>query len=152
MTWETIEPAASNQRSLPTESLHKHFGGGDTSNRSRRWLSQLLLGALIGATGGCHNLKNQVKALMGSDSTAVSAGAATSGTAPKPGGGGASIMPHAYGSRGSVPILDQTFHLRPDPAERATGPGVRVPHFDWSGHDARLGGGVSDNPRHQRGN
>jgi hypothetical protein len=148
MIGETIEEAVGHKRTLGTESLHTHFEGGDTPNRSRRWLPLLLLGALIGATGGCHNLRNQLKALTGADSTA---GAATSGTAAKPSGGGHSVMPRAYGSRGAVPILDQTFHLRPDPAERAAGPGPRVPHFDWSGHDARLGGGLSDSPRHQRG-
>jgi hypothetical protein len=136
---------------MHTESLHDIMGG-ITSDRSRRWLPHLLLGVLIGTTGGCHNLRSQLKALTGSDSTsAASAGAATSGSAAKPSGGGHSIMPRAYGSKGPVPILDQTFHLRPDPAERAAGPGPRVPRFDWSGHDARLGGGLSDSPRHQRG-
>ena len=122
------------------------------SNRqSRRWLPYLFLGALVGTSGGCHNLRSQLKGMMGSDTTMASAGAASSSTPAKPSGGGPSVMPKAYGSRGPIPVLDQTFRLRPAPAERATGSGPRVPRFDWSGRDARLGGGVNDSPRHQRG-
>jgi hypothetical protein len=122
------------------------------SNRqSRRWLLYLFLGALIGTSGGCHNLRSQLKGMMGSDGTVASAGPTSSSPSAKPSGGGRAVMPKAYGSRGPIPILDQTFRLRPDPAERATGSGPRVPRFDWSSHDARLGGGVSDSPRHQRG-
>jgi|SRR5690242_1547710 len=125
--------------------------GGFTSYQpSQRWLRALVLAALIGTSGGCHNLRNQLKALTGSDSMAGASGAASTGTA-KPSGGGPSIMPKAYGSRGPTPILDQTFKPRRDPAERTPGPAPRVPHFDWSGHDARLGGGTGDSPRHQRG-
>lgn len=109
-----------------------------------------MLAALIGTSGGCHNLKNQLKALTGSDSTAGASAGASSGAA-KPSGGGPSIMPKAYGSRGPTPILDQTFKAPRNSAERNPGPGPRVPHFDWSGHDARLGGGTADIPRHQRG-
>jgi hypothetical protein len=107
---------------------------------------------LIGATAGCHNLRNQVKAMIGSDSTgAASAGAAASGSAAKPSSGGHAVMPRAYGSRPPTGILGQTFHLRPDPAERNPGPGPKVPRFDWGGHDGRLGGGLTDSPRHVRG-
>lgn len=129
----------------------KHPDGGFTPcHRSQRWLRPLMLVALIGTSVGCHNLRNQLKAMTGGDSTAASAGASSSGPA-KPSGGGPSIMPKAYGSRGPIPVLDQTFKAPRDPAERNPGPGPRVPRFDWSGHDARLGGGVGDSPRHQRG-
>jgi len=60
-------------------------------------------------------------------------------------------MPHAYGSKGPTPILDQTFRQRREPAEQNPGAGPRVPRFDWSGHDARVGSGLSESPRHQRG-
>jgi hypothetical protein len=122
--------------------------GGPTSHHPRPcWLRPLVLAALVGMSGGCHNLRNQLKAMTGSDSTA-GASAAASSTPAKPSGGGPSVMPKAYGSKGPTAILDQTFKARRDPAERNPGAGPRVPHFDWSGHDARLGGGSGG---HQRG-
>jgi hypothetical protein len=125
-------------------------GGITSDHRSPRRLPHLLLAALIGITGGCHTVRNQLKALTGADTTRAAAGAA-SGTSAQPSTGGHSIMPKAYGSRPPTPILDQTFHLRRDPAERGAGPEPRVPRFDWSGHDGRLGGALGDSPRHGRG-
>lgn len=125
-------------------------GGFTSYHPSHRWLRPLAMAALVGLSAGCHNLRNQLKALTGSDATAGASAAASSGTA-KPSGGGPSLMPKAYGFRGPTGILDQTFKPHRDPAERSSAPGPRVPHFDWSGHDARLGGGVGDSPRHQRG-
>jgi hypothetical protein len=131
---------------------NRHAIGGVTSNRRwRRWPPHLVLMVLISATAGCHNLRNQVKAMIGSDSTGAAAAGAASGSAAKPSSGGHAVMPKAYGSKPPTGILGQTFRLRPDPAERNTGPGPKVPRFDWGGHDGRLGGGLTDSPRHVRG-
>ena len=107
----------------------------------------MLLAALLCTTGGCHTVRNQLKALTGGDTTG--AAGATSGTSAHPSGAGYSVMPKAYGTRPPTAILDQTFRLRRDPSEHDAGP--RVPHFDWSGHDGRLGGALGDSPRHGRG-
>lgn len=125
--------------------------GGVTSNRrSPSWLPHLLLAALVCASGGCHNLRSQLKALTGADTTGAGAGA-TSGTSAERSAGSHSVMPRAYGSKPPSSILDQTFHLRHDPAERDAGPEPRVPRFDWSGHDGRVAGALGDGARHGRG-
>jgi hypothetical protein len=107
-----------------------------------------MLATLISASGGCHSLKNQLKALSGSDSTAT-----PSTTPGKSGGGGPAAMPRAYGSRGPTGILNQTFRVRHDPSERDAGRGPSVPRFDWKGHGGRLGGAFGDRsgPGRQRG-
>jgi hypothetical protein len=90
--------------------------------------------------------------MTGSDSTGAASGAtASSGTTAKPSSGGHSVMPKAYGSKPLTGILDQTSRLRPDPAQRNSGSGPKVPRFEWGGHDGRLGGGLTDSPRHVRG-
>jgi hypothetical protein len=108
----------------------------------------VLLAALIAASGGCHNLRNQLKALGGSDTTA-----ATSTATARTGGGAPAAMPRPYGSKGPTAILNQTFHIRHGPSERDQGPSPSVPRFDWSGHGGRLGGAYGDGTggRRQRG-
>jgi len=142
--------SGSKGRGIATHLKGPTTGGTTSSSRWRRRLSYVVLVALISAAGGCHNLKNQLKAITGSTSTgAASAATATPATA-KPSTGGHSVMPRAYGSKPPTGILGQTFRLRPDPAERSSGAGPKVPRFEWGGHDGRLGGGVTDSPRHLR--
>lgn len=110
-----------------------------------RTLRLTLLAILICGSGGCP-LKNQLKALAGSDTTATAPATARTGGSP-------AGMPRAYGSKGPTAILDQTFRIRRDPSERDAGRGLSVPRFDWTGHGGRLGGSLGDGaaPRRQRG-
>ena len=122
---------------------------GDATPRIRpsSTVRHVLLAALICASGGCHSLRNQLKALSGSDSTAAAS------TATARSGGSPAAMPRAYGSSAHPAILDQTLRIRHDPSERDAGQGPTVPRFAWTGHGGRLGGpyGVGGGSRRQRG-
>jgi len=107
-----------------------------------------VLAALMCTSAGCHNLKNQLKALAGSDTASAATSTDASGRPGQIPTGPHMGVPHAYGSRPPGGILDQTFHTRHDPVERDPGAGLRVPRIDWSGRGVRSGGGFGEGSRH----
>jgi len=106
---------------------------------------QLLIVVLIGATGGCRTVKNQLKALTGSDTTGTSASANNTVNGPHPKSWGV--------IKGGPPVLDQTFRVHHDPSELNPARRLRMPTLDWQQHGDRSGGAFSDGSgtRHQRG-
>ena len=117
--------------------------GGTTSNgRSlSTGIRHALIAALICACGGCHTLKNQIKALAGRDTTGAGAPGSTSN------------IPHATGGyiKGPPAVLDQTYRVHS--AELKPTHTLRVPQFNWEHGGTRSGGAFSDGSgtRHERG-
>jgi hypothetical protein len=107
---------------------------------------QLLIVVLIGATGGCRTVKNQIKALTGGDTTGAATASANNGA------NGPHFQSGGY-IKGPTPVLDQTFRVRHDPSELNRARGLHTPTFNWQQHGYRGGGAFSEGSgtRHQLG-